>query len=61
MEITRQDAIKILEELTSMHNNFYDDLIEKVGLFDERNDDWPDRDDVMLALGITKDEYEKES
>ncbi|MCK5615862.1 hypothetical protein KAR91_79090 [Candidatus Pacearchaeota archaeon] len=56
MEITRKDAIKIIEKITYREDPYWEDIIED---WYEENDAWPTIIDVFEALGISKEEYEE--
>ena len=58
---TRQQAIKIIEQATD-HGGFDDwwmDLMDRHGLYDEKSDTAPSLFDVFEALGVSKDEADK--
>ena len=60
MKVSKKQAIKIIERLTSRDGGFDDwwvDMMDDMGLYDENNDTLPSLFDVLEALGVTKQEY----
>jgi hypothetical protein len=61
MNITRLQAIKILDEATD-HGGFDDwwvDLMEEHGLYNEETEDWPTIFEVFNALGVSDEEMKE--
>lgn len=58
MNITRQQAIKILDKATDRggYDDWWMDLMEDFGLYNEDTDTAPTINDIFIALGVTKDE-----
>lgn len=58
---TRQQAIKIIEKATDVggYDDWWMDLMEDIGLYDEKTDTAPSLFDVFEALGVSKDEAEQ--
>jgi len=56
MKITREDAIKIIQNVTDRDDPYWDNLTEDY--YDEETDTWPSLEDVFVALGVSKDELE---
>ena len=55
--ITREDAIRIMDKATNHDDPYWEDLTDE--WYDETDDTMPSIYDVMSALGVTEDEYEK--
>ncbi len=56
-KITREDAIKIMDKVTDQNDPYWEDLTDD--WYDETDDTLPSMYDVMSALGVTKEEYDK--
>jgi len=59
MKITREQAINVIESITNQDDPYWDDLMDRLDLYDEDKDDWPSIFDVFEALGISEEEYKK--
>ena len=57
MEISRIDAIKILDKATDKDDPYWDNVTDD--WYDEKNDNWPTIFDVFIALGITAEEFKE--
>jgi len=55
--LTKQDAIRLLEQITANEDPYWVDLVEE--FYDEETDTWPSIFDFYKALGITKEEYQE--
>ena len=55
VEITREEAIQIIEKITDKESAYWEDIIDE--WYNEENDTWPTIKDVLTALGITPEEY----
>ena len=55
--ITREDAIKIMDKATDHDDPYWENLTDD--WYDEVDDTVPSMYDVMSALGVTKEEYDK--
>jgi hypothetical protein len=59
MRITQKQAIQIVARLTDRDGGFDDwwvDMMDDMGLYDEASDTWPSLYDVLGALGVTEQE-----
>lgn len=58
IKITRQQAIKVLDEATDQvgYDDWWVDLMEGHGLYNPETDDWPTIFEVFNALGVTDEE-----
>lgn len=61
MNITRKQAIKILDKATDKgdFDDWWVDLMDEYGLYDELTDQFPNIFDVFNALGITDEEMKE--
>lgn len=59
--MTREQAIVILNRATETtgYDDYWPDMMEDLGLYDESSDTWPSFNDVLIALGVTKEEINK--
>lgn len=55
VDITRSEAIQIIEKITDKESAYWEDIIDD--WYDEKEDKWPTIKDVLTALGITPKEY----
>jgi len=55
MQISKIDAIKILDAATDEDNDHWEHATEEY--YDEETDECPTIFDVLIALGVTKEEY----
>lgn len=60
MNITKNQAIKIIDRIINMHgggfSDWWPDMMDDFGLYDEEKDDWPSIYDVLKALGVSENE-----
>ncbi len=54
-ELSRAQAIAILDRVTNKDDPYWVDLVEE--FYDEETDTWPSIYHVFAALGVTKEEY----
>lgn len=61
MEIGREQAIRILDRATDRggFDDWWADMMAEFGLYDEKNDSFPNIYDVFNAVGITKEECQR--
>lgn len=63
MNVTREQAIKIIDHITNMNGAGFDDwwpdMMDDFGLYDETTDKFPSIYDVFNALGVSKEECQK--
>ena len=57
MKISKDDAIKIIQNITDKDDPYWDNVTEDY--YDEKTDTWPTLEDVLIALGVTPLELEK--
>lgn len=57
-KITRQQAIKIIDQATDRggYDDWWMDMMERLGLYDKKSDTAPTLKDVFLALGVSEEE-----
>ena len=58
MNLTRTEAIRLIETVTDRDDPYWERVCERVGLVDENTNDIPTIHDVMAALGVSRTEYE---
>lgn len=61
MNITRKQAIKIIDQATnkSGYDDWWTDLMDDFGLYDEKTDTYPNLNDIFSALGVTEEELKE--
>lgn len=57
MKLTKEQALKIIERATDRDDPHWENVTEDY--YDEENDDLPTIYDVMEALGVSREEYDK--
>ncbi len=63
MNVTRDQAIKIIDRITNLYGCGFDDwwvdMMDDFGLYDEESDKFPSIYDVFAAIGVTEEECRK--
>lgn len=57
MKMTREQAIKFLDRATDVcgkSGDWWVGIADDLGLYDEDTDSWPTFQDVLMALGVSK-------